>query len=302
MGLFERLKQGLRKTRESLVSRLDDVFSFHQTVDDDLFEELEEVLITSDISVQVVMEILEKLRERADKERIAESAQLYNLLKEELLKFLPTEAGLQLGDGLNVILVVGVNGVGKTTTIGKLAHLLKKQGHRVILAAADTFRAAAADQLTIWANRVGVEIIKHQPGADPSAVVYDTIQAARARKADVVIVDTAGRLHNKKNLMNEVAKIRRIIAREVPGAPQETLLVVDATTGQNGLHQAQAFHEAVDLSGIVLTKLDGTAKGGIVLSIAHDFSLPVKFVGVGEKLDDLQPFAAEEFVAALFDK
>lgn len=302
MGLFERLKQGLRKTREGLVSRLDDVFSFHQTVDDDLFEELEEVLITSDISVQVVMEILEKLRERADKERIAESAQLYNLLKEELLKFLPTEAGLQLGDGLNVILVVGVNGVGKTTTIGKLAHLLKKQGHRVILAAADTFRAAAADQLTIWANRVGVEIIKHQPGADPSAVVYDTIQAARARKADVVIVDTAGRLHNKKNLMNEVAKIRRIIAREVPGAPQETLLVVDATTGQNGLHQAQAFHEAVDLSGIVLTKLDGTAKGGIVLSIAHDFSLPVKFVGVGEKLDDLQPFAAEEFVAALFDK
>lgn len=302
MGLFERLKQGLRKTREGLVSKLDDVFSFHQTVDDDLFEELEEVLITSDISVEVVMEILEKLRERADKERIAESAQLYDLLKEELLKFLPTEAGLQLGDGLNVILVVGVNGVGKTTTIGKLAHLLKKQGHRVILAAADTFRAAAADQLTVWANRVGVEIIKHQPGADPSAVVYDTIQAARARKADVVVVDTAGRLHNKKNLMNEVAKIRRVIAREVPGAPQETLLVVDATTGQNGLHQAQAFHEAVDLSGIVLTKLDGTAKGGIVLSIAHDFSLPVKFVGVGEKLDDLQPFAAQEFVAALFDK
>lgn len=302
MGLFERLKQGLRKTREGLVSKLDDVFSFHQTVDDDLFEELEEVLITSDISVEVVMEILEKLRERADKERIAESAQLYDLLKEELLKFLPTEAGLQLGDGLNVILVVGVNGVGKTTTIGKLAHLLKKQGHRVILAAADTFRAAAADQLTVWANRVGVEIIKHQPGADPSAVVYDTIQAARARKADVVVVDTAGRLHNKKNLMNEVAKIRRVIAREVPGAPQETLLVVDATTGQNGLHQAQAFHEAVDLSGIVLTKLDGSAKGGIVLSIAHDFSLPVKFVGVGEKLDDLQPFAAQEFVAALFDK
>lgn len=302
MGLFDKLKQGLAKTKSGFVAKIEQVFNAHSEINDDLYDELEEILLTSDISVEAVLNLLEALRAQARQQRIKEPTQLYETLKDNIYQMLPQDTALNLNpSGLSVILIVGVNGVGKTTTIGKLALQFKQQGKKVMLAAADTFRAAASDQLTIWAERAGVDIIKHGEGGDPSAVIYDAIHACHARGHNVLLIDTAGRLHNKTNLMNELSKIKRIVSREIPGAPQETLLVIDANTGQNGLYQANAFNEATDVTGIVLTKLDSTAKGGIVVSIAHDYELPIKFVGVGEKASDLQPFDAKTFINALFE-
>jgi fused signal recognition particle receptor len=304
-GFLRFLKERLSKTRQGFLRNIDRLLSGRQTIDADLFDDLEEVLIGGDLGVQTTTRILQELRQSVKEQRLQNPSEIRLHLKESLLNILRVNDGELCTEVMSppaVILMVGVNGVGKTTTIAKLAYQLKLQGKRVILAAGDTFRAAAIEQLQEWADRLGVEVIKHVAGADPAAVVYDTIQAAKARHADVVIVDTAGRLHTKVNLMEECKKIRRVIAREHEGAPHEVLLVLDATVGQNGVVQAKQFHEALGLTGLVMTKLDGTAKGGVVVSIVNELRVPVKLIGVGEKLPDLQPFDATSFAEAMFDE
>ena len=303
MGFFDKLKNGLTKTRESIAKQVNNVFSVFVKVDDELFENLEEALIMADIGVETSTYIIEKLRDNVKHKHITDG----NLVKEEL-KSIISEILSALDTTVNtsttpsVILVIGVNGVGKTTSIGKIASHYKSMGKKVLLEAADTFRAAAIDQLDIWAQRSGCDIIKHQENSDPAAVVFDACTAAKARGADILICDTAGRLHNKKNLMAELAKINRVIERELPDSARETLLVLDATTGQNAVSQAKLFSEAADITGIILTKLDGTAKGGIVISIAKEQNVPVKFVGVGEGIDDLQEFNSDDFAKAIFEE
>jgi fused signal recognition particle receptor len=303
-GFLRFLKERLTKTRQGLLKRIDHLLSGRRAIDPELFEELEEVLISSDLGVQTTTHIMQDLQQSVRAGRLREPLEIRAHLKQSLLNLLPIgveQLSTESPQGPAVILMVGVNGVGKTTTIAKLAYQLKHQRKKVILAAGDTFRAAAIEQLQEWADRVGVEVIKHGAGADPAAVVYDTIQAAKARHADVVIIDTAGRLHTKVNLMEECKKMKRVIAREHEGAPHEVLLVLDATVGQNGVAQAKQFHEALGLTGLVITKLDGTAKGGVVVSIVNELKIPVKLIGVGEKLPDLQPFDPAAFTEALFD-
>ncbi|RYL95367.1 signal recognition particle-docking protein FtsY [Sporolactobacillus sp. THM7-4] len=300
----EKFKNGLSKTRHSLSEKVNNLVKRYRKVDEDFFEELEDVLIESDVGVTTVMDLVEKLKDESRTRNIKDSEKLKEVIVEVLSDFLTkngdeTKLNVNAG-GLTVILMVGVNGAGKTTTIGKLAHQLKNEGKSVLLAAADTFRAGAIDQLQVWGDRAGVDVIKHQEGSDPASVIFDAIQAAKSRKTDVLLCDTAGRLQNKVNLMKELEKIKRVIVRECPGAPQEVLLVLDATTGQNALNQAKLFRKASDVTGIVLTKLDGTAKGGIVLAIRHELDIPVKLVGLGEKINDLQTFDSDAFVYALF--
>ncbi|MFA6948840.1 MAG: signal recognition particle-docking protein FtsY [Eubacteriales bacterium] len=301
MGFFDKLKEGLKKTKDAIFGQVDNLFKSFIKVDENLLDELEEVLITADVGVETTEEILTRLRARIKDERLTDAQDAKNALKEILVDMIGEGEPLRLDTQPSVILVIGVNGVGKTTSIAKIAALLKREGKTVMLAAADTFRAAAIDQLAIWAERVGVDLIKHDEGGDPAAVVYDAVSAARHRHADVLIIDTAGRLHNKKNLMDELSKINRVISRELPDASRETLLVLDATTGQNAVSQAKEFKHAADLTGLILTKLDGTAKGGIVFSIKRELGIPVKFICVGEKVDDLERFDAAQFVSALFD-
>lgn len=303
-SVTEKFKGGLAKTRHSVADKMNNLMARYRKVDEEFFEELEEILISADVGMQTVMDLVEKLKDEARKRNIKETAELKDVIIEVLANMLEKsdqETEMVMNhNGMTVILVVGVNGVGKTTTIGKLAHQFKQDGQNVVLAAGDTFRAGAIEQLEAWGGRAGVDVIKHQEGSDPAAVVYDAVQAAKSRGADVLICDTAGRLQNKVNLMKELEKVKRVITREVPDAPHEVLLVLDATTGQNALSQAKTFKEATDVSGIVLTKLDGTAKGGIVLAIRHELDLPVKFVGLGEGIDDLQHFDADSFVYGLF--
>ncbi len=300
MGFFDKLKQGLNKTKTSIDDKINNVFSNFRKVDEDLLEELEEALIMSDIGMETSVQIINNLRTRAKKEKIEDEESIRKALREEMESMLS-----QLDNSLNiettpaVILVVGVNGVGKTTSIGKIANKLQKQGKKVMLAAADTFRAAAVEQLEIWANRVGCDIVKKDEGADPASVVFDAIRKAKANNVDVLICDTAGRLHNKKNLMDELSKINKIIDRELPNSSKETMLVIDGTTGQNAISQTKAFKEIVNITGIILTKLDGTAKGGVVLGISNENKIPIKFIGVGEQIDDMEEFNAEEFVKAI---
>lgn len=301
MGLFDKIKAGLTKTRDAVVSQVDSIIKTFTPLNDEFFDELEEALILADLGVTTAVGICETLRDRAKEKKLRSSEEIREELKEILREILTRNSGeLALGSKPAVILVIGVNGVGKTTSIGKIAAQLKADGKKVLLAAADTFRAAAADQLEIWAKRADVDIVRHEEGADPAAVVFDALAAAKSRGSDVVICDTAGRLHNKQNLMNELSKISKIISREVPDAAVETLLVLDATTGQNAVSQAQQFNQAAGVTGIVLTKLDGTAKGGIVVSIADTMDIPVKFIGVGEQMDDLMPFEPNSFIDALF--
>lgn len=303
LSLVERMRRGLAKTQASLVGRLDSLLSGRSRVDAELLEELEEILITADIGMKTTRELMQAIDQRLSREAAGRPELVRDILRQEMTARLAVEQPLlEIGSGgPRVVMVVGVNGVGKTTTIGKLAKTFTDQGHKVILGAGDTFRAAAAEQLEEWGRRTGVEVIRHQSGADPGAVAFDAARAAVARKADILLLDTAGRLHTKVNLMEELKKIQRVLAREISGAPHETLLVLDATTGQNALVQARLFGEAVDVSGVILTKLDGTARGGIVLAIAAELQLPVRYIGVGEKVDDLRPFDADEFVAALFE-
>ena len=300
MGFFEKLKQGLAKTKNAIFGKIDSLFKNFRRVDEELFEELEELLIGADIGFALTEKILDELRDIAKTEKIKESEEIKTRLYNILRDMLGEHEGLNLSTTPSVILVIGVNGVGKTTSIGKIAHELKNQGKKVVVAAADTFRAAAAEQLAVWCDRAGVDIIKQAPGADPASVVFDAIGAVKSRHADVLIIDTAGRLHNKKNLMDELAKIDRVIRRELPDAAKETLLVLDATTGQNAVLQAKEFKGASDITGLILTKLDGTAKGGIIFSIKHELGIAVKFIGVGEQIDDMKPFDADEFASALF--
>jgi fused signal recognition particle receptor len=301
MGLFDKLRNGLAKTRESVFGRIDNILASFTKIDDDLFDELEELLITADVGVATTSDISEKLKKKVREEGIMDPRIIKDLLKEQLSQLQDSDRNaLDIENTPAVIVVLGVNGVGKTTTIGKIANILKNKGKKVIVVAGDTFRAAAIEQLEIWSQRAGIDIIANKEGSDPAAVVYDALQAARSRKADVVICDTAGRLHTKKNLMEELKKILRIIKRELPDSSVETLLVLDATTGQNAVMQTETFNDAINVSGIVLTKLDGTAKGGVIAAIRSRFAIPIKFVGIGEKIDDLQPFNAREFVEALF--
>lgn len=300
MGFFEKLKNGLGKTRDSFSEKMNNVFSNFRKVDEELLEELEEILIMSDIGVDASSKIIANLRDRIKKEKITEQEQVKNTLKEEMIKILDEpNKELKLNTKPSIILVVGVNGVGKTTSIGKIASRLKKDGKKVVIAAADTFRAAAVEQLEIWANRADATIVKRNEGTDPASVVFDAIKATKDTNADVLICDTAGRLHNKKYLMDELVKIKKIIDREMPDCSKEILIVLDATTGQNAISQVKAFKETVDLTGIVLTKLDGTAKGGVVLGIVSENNIPVKFIGVGEQIDDMEIFNSEEFVNAI---
>ncbi|SPF54961.1 Signal recognition particle receptor FtsY [Candidatus Desulfosporosinus infrequens] len=302
-GFFAKLKAGLTKTRENFVEKIEQVFTGRKKIDEELYEELEEVLIRSDVGVTTSFDLVERLRKEVRQRKISDPSELTLILQELIVELLGKEEKLTLAkQGPSVILVVGVNGVGKTTTIGKLANWFKKDGKRVIMAAGDTFRAAAIDQLEVWGERSGVEVIKQREGADPAAVAYDAVQAAKSRNIDVVIVDTAGRLHNKVNLMEELRKVKRVIEREIPGAPHEVLLVLDATTGQNALQQAKLFQEVAGVTGIVLTKLDGTAKGGVVLGIQGETQIPVKWIGIGEAMEDLRPFVPEDFAAALFGR
>ena len=300
MGFFKKIKEGLKKTRDAVVGQIDSMLKSFTKIDDELFEELEELLVMGDVGVPTAEKICKELRERVKKEGIKDPSEITSLLKEIIADMLRGGEELDLATSPSIILVIGVNGVGKTTTIGKLANALSKEGKKVILAAADTFRAAAIEQLEIWADRSKCEIIKQKEGSDPAAVIYDAISAAKARHADVIICDTAGRLHNKKHLMDELAKINRVIDRELPDASKEKLLVLDATTGQNAVNQAEQFRQATGITGIVLTKLDGTAKGGIVIAIGHEQKIGVKFIGVGEGTDDLQKFNAGDFADALF--
>ena len=302
MGFFNRLKESLTKTRESFVEKIDQVVTGRKGIDEELYEELEEVLIQADVGVNTAMTLVERVRKGVKARNVQEAYRLKDIFQEEL-EYLMGEkiSPIQLNpEGPTVIMVVGVNGVGKTTTIGKLAHNYKEQGKKVLLAAGDTFRAAAIDQLEIWAQRVGVDIIKHQEGSDPGAVAYDAVHAARSRKADILLIDTAGRLHNKSNLMDELRKVYKVIARELPGAPHEVLLILDATTGQNALNQTKIFSEAVHVTGIALTKLDGTAKGGVVTAIVTEMAIPVKLIGIGEGMDDLKQFNPKDFIDALY--
>ena len=302
MGFFDKLKQGLFKTKSAIVDKVDALFKKFVKVDEDLFDELEELLISADIGAYTTEEILDELRDTVKDKRIKEPEEVKRELFDILRCMIGEHEPLNLSTKPSVILVIGVNGVGKTTSIGKISAELKRQGKKVVVAAADTFRAAAAEQLNVWTDRAGVDIIKQAAGADPASVVYDAISAVKSRNADVLIVDTAGRLHNKKNLMDELAKIDRVIARELPGAAKETLLVLDATTGQNAVFQAKEFKEASKITGLVLTKLDGTAKGGIIISIKKELGIPVKFIGVGEQIDDMKPFDSKEFAGALFEE
>ncbi|MBQ9157326.1 MAG: signal recognition particle-docking protein FtsY [Eubacterium sp.] len=303
MGFFSRLVSGLTKTRDSIASGLDSIFHGFSKIDDDFYEELEEILIMGDLGVDTTMNIIENLQDQVKEQRIKEPADCRHLLIDIIKDQMDVnEEAYEYEDKTSVVLVIGVNGVGKTTTIGKLASQYKNRGKKVMMAAADTFRAAAIEQLTEWSHRAGVDIIAHQEGADPAAVVFDACQAARSRNADILLVDTAGRLHNKKNLMNELGKIRRVIEREFPEAYLETLIVLDSTTGQNAIVQAREFKEVTDVSGIVLTKLDGTAKGGIAIAIQAEMGIPVKYIGVGEQIDDLQKFDPDSFVNALFER
>ena len=299
MGFFEKIKQGLKKTTAAVTQSLEDIAASFVEVDDDMLEELEEALIMSDLGAGVAARATEELRRTAQHNRIENGIALRCLLKDVLTDMMLEDINIDISRPPAVILVIGVNGVGKTTSIGKLAARYVQEGHRVMLAAADTFRAAAADQLEIWARRAGADIVRHGEGADPAAVVFDAVAAARARDCDIIIIDTAGRLHNKQNLMNELNKIDRILNRELPDASRETLLVLDATTGQNAVHQAEEFNKAAKLTGIVLTKLDGTAKGGIVVAISAGLGVPVKLVGVGEGLDDLMEFNRSAFLEAI---
>lgn len=302
MGLFDKLKEGLQKTRTAVSDQVESLLKTFTPLDDDFFDDLEEALILADLGAVTAMNISEELRSRAKEKKLRNGEELKEEFRQIVCEILTRKSSaLKLDTKPSVVLVVGVNGVGKTTSIGKLAHVFQTQGKKVILAAADTFRAAAADQLGIWAERAGVSLVRHNEGADPAAVVFDAINAAKARGSDIILCDTAGRLHNKQNLMNELQKIARVIERELPGADVETLLVLDATTGQNAVQQAKEFSRASGgVSGIVLTKLDGTAKGGIVVSIADTMEIPVKFVGVGEQMDDLMPFDAMQFAEAIF--
>lgn len=301
-GFFSRLVEGLNKTRENIVSGMDSIFSGFSAIDEDFYEELEETLIMGDLGIQTTMSVLEDLRKKVKEQHIKEPSECKRLLIDSIREQMDLgENAYEFENRKSVVLVIGVNGVGKTTSVGKLAGQLKDEGKKVILAAADTFRAAAIEQLTEWANRAGVEIIAQQEGSDPAAVIYDAVAAAKSRQADVLICDTAGRLHNKKNLMEELRKINRIIDKEYPDAYRETLVVLDGTTGQNAMAQAKQFMEVADITGIILTKLDGTAKGGIAVAIQSELGIPVKYVGVGEKIDDLQKFNSEDFVTALFD-
>ncbi len=304
-SVTEKFKQGLSKTRDSFAGRVNDLIARYRKVDEEFFEELEEILIAADVGVTTVMELIDELKMEVKRRNIQDTKEMQAVISEKLVDIYRSGddklATLNIQeDGLTVILFVGVNGVGKTTTIGKLAHKLKSEGKTVMLAAGDTFRAGAIEQLEVWGERVGVEVIKQSAGSDPAAVMYDAIQAAKARNVDVLLCDTAGRLQNKVNLMKELEKVKRVIEREIPGAPHEVLLVLDATTGQNAMSQAKIFKEATNVTGIVLTKLDGTAKGGIVLAIRNELDIPVKLVGLGEKMDDLQEFDPEQYVYGLF--
>ena len=302
MGFFDKIKNGLKKTRDGVVKQIDNLFASFRKVEEELFEELEEILVMGDVGIHTSQKICEELRQKVKKEKVTDGNKVRELLAQTVAEMLCGGQELNLNTKPSVILVIGVNGVGKTTTIGKMAASFKSEGKKVVLAAADTFRAAAIDQLVIWAERAGVDIVKHSEGSDPAAVVFDALAAAKARAADVVIIDTAGRLHNKKYLMDELAKIARVIDRELDGADKEVLLVLDATTGQNAVNQAKAFKDTAGLTGIILTKLDGTARGGVILAIKEELGVPVKYVGVGEQMDDLQVFQPEEFAKALFAK
>lgn len=300
-GFFSRLKSGLSKTRQGFINQITNLFSSYREINDELFEELEEILIQADVGVKTTMELIEGLEKRVQEENITEPDMLNKIFKEEISNLLKTDNDpLELADGLNILMVVGVNGVGKTTTIAKIASRYRKEGKNVLLAAGDTFRAAAIDQLRVWSERIGVNLIAQQEGSDAAAVVYDAIHAARARKTDLLIVDTAGRLHTQKNLMEELKKVKRVISREAEDARVEVLLVLDATTGQNAINQARLFNEAINVDGIALTKLDGTAKGGIVIAIKNELGIPIKLVGVGEAAEDLQDFRPDDFLEALF--
>lgn len=303
MGLFDKLKKSLAKTKESINEKFNTVLKTFKKIDDDLFDELEEVLITSDLGVNTSMDIIEKLRQAAKEKKLRDSYELKSELNKIMSDILTEGSGseIELQGTPAVIMVIGVNGVGKTTSIGKIANMYRNQGKSVLIAAADTFRAAAIEQLEVWSERAGVDIIKQQEGSDPAAVIYDAVNAAKSRNIDILLCDTAGRLHNKKNLMEELKKIYKILNRELPNSSKEVLLVLDATTGQNAVQQAIQFKEAADITGIILTKLDGTAKGGIVLAIKNDYDIPVKFIGVGEKIDDIEPFDPVEFVNAIID-
>jgi fused signal recognition particle receptor len=302
MGLFDKFRKGLRKTRdEGITAQMDEVIQSYDEINDELFDELEEVLIMGDVGMPTAERVIRDLKAKIENDKITSVDKVRETMKDIVAGVVWGGSYLKIRTKPSVILVIGVNGVGKTTTIGKLALRLKNMGRSVILGAADTFRAAAIEQLQVWADRADVDLIKHAEGSDPAAVVYDTIQAGKARGADVIIIDTAGRLHNKKNLMDELNKISRVIDRELPDCSRETLLVLDATTGQNAVNQAKDFKEAAGITGIILTKLDGTARGGVVLAINNELDVPVKFVGVGEQIDDLQPFDADAFASALFD-
>lgn len=301
MGLFKKINLGLKKTRDSMSGAISSMLGGYSEIDDELYEELEEILVMGDVGVKTAQDITAELRKRVQKKNVKKPEQVKELIQEIVADMLRGGEELELETIPSVILVIGVNGAGKTTTIGKMAALFKAQGKKVILGAADTFRAAAIEQLEVWAERAGVDIIKHKEGADPAAVVFDTVCAGKAREADIIICDTAGRLHNKKNLMDELAKIYKVIDREMPYSDREVLLVLDATTGQNAVNQAREFKNVADITGIILTKLDGTARGGVVLAIKNDLGIPVKFIGVGEKIDDLQPFSPEAFAKGLFE-
>lgn len=302
-GFFDKLVEGLTKTRDNMVNKIDDILASYHKIDENLFYDLEEVLVTADVGVNTTMELIDKLEQRVKKERITDPNDVKELLKDEIKNFMKKSIesnDLNIEPSPSIILVVGVNGVGKTTTIGKMANSFREDGKSVLMAAGDTFRAAAIEQLEEWSNRSNVDIIAHSEGADPGAVIYDGIHAAKARKSDILICDTAGRLHNKKNLMNELNKIFKIVEREYPEATKEVLLVLDATTGQNAINQAKTFKEVANITGVALTKLDGTAKGGVVIALQSELELPVKLIGVGEGIYDLQPFDTDEFVDAIF--
>ena len=304
IGFLEKLKSGLSKTRKDMSSKIEDVLSIYKKVDDELFDDLEDVLISADIGVSSTMKIIDRLKLRINEERVSDSTEVKILLKDEIKNIMQESVEnneFLLEPHPSVILVVGVNGVGKTTTIGKLAYAFKNNGKKVLIAAGDTFRAAAIEQLNEWSNRAGVDIVSHSEGADPAAVIFDGIQAAKARKIDILICDTAGRLHNKTNLMNELNKIFRIIDREYSEATKEILLVLDATTGQNAINQAKAFKEVTNITGVILTKLDGTAKGGVAIALQTELNLPIKVIGVGEGIEDIQPFDVETFIDAIFN-
>lgn len=301
MGFFSKIKEGLRKTKESVINKMHRVVNSFTKIDEELFEQLEEAMIMGDLGVETSEKICTRLRKLIKERGVTDPAMIMELIQEIVADMMGDDVGIDISGKPAIIMVIGVNGAGKTTTIGKLCHQYKKQGKKVLVAAADTFRAAAIDQLQVWTERAGVDIVKHAEGSDPGAVVYDAIDAAKARNCDILIIDTAGRLHNKKNLMDELAKINRIMESKAPDSSKEVLLVLDATTGQNAVNQARLFSETANITGIVLTKLDGTAKGGIVISIKNELGIPVKLIGVGEKIEDLQPFDSRSFVTALFE-